>query len=122
MPQETRAYPHISSPDFPGGRAAGSDSSSIVGQFVRFCSQQVYNMKRNVRLHLESLEDRQVPATFGIPWSDPQHLTVSFVRDGTDIGGTPSTLFQTMQTLSPSGAWQRDILRAIQTWSNVANL
>ena len=79
-------------------------------------------MKRSIRLHLDYLEDRQVPATFGVPWTDPQHLTVSFVRDGTDIGGTPSSFFRTMQTLSPSGAWQRDILRAIQTWSNVAQL
>jgi hypothetical protein len=79
-------------------------------------------MTRRVRLHLEHLEDRQVPATFGVPWTDPHHLSVSFVRDGTDIGGTPSTLFRTMQALSPTGAWQRDILRAIQTWSNVANL
>jgi len=25
-----------------------------------------------------------------LPWSDPQHLTISFAPDGTDVGGTGS--------------------------------
>ncbi len=35
-------------------------------------------MKRRIRLDLLSLESRLVPATFGIPWADGRHLTVSF--------------------------------------------
>src|SRR5215213_5704375 len=79
-------------------------------------------MRRNLRLHFDSLEDRQVPATFGIPWADSMHLTVSFAPDGTDIDGTASNLFQAMQRVDPTGAWRRDVLRAIQAWSNVTNI
>src|SRR5947199_46860 len=52
-------------------------------------------MKRTPRpLHLESLEDRSLPATFGVPWPDPGHLTLSFVPDGTQYsGGGTGTLF-----------------------------
>lgn len=79
-------------------------------------------MKHSVRLNFDSLEDRNTPATFGIPQSDPMHLTISFVPDGTDVAGTPSTLFQTLNALTSTTAWQTDILRAAQTWSNVANI
>jgi hypothetical protein len=73
-------------------------------------------MKRRP-LALEHLEDRLAPATFGIPWPDAQHLTLSFVRDGTTGGLSPSNLFQDLNSLSPTATWQREILRAFQTWA-----
>ncbi len=45
---------------------------------------------------LEILEDRLTPTTYGVPWPDPQHLTVSFVPDGTAIGTQTSDLFAVM--------------------------
>ena len=42
--------------------------------------------------------------------------------DGTDVAGAPSTLFQKLNALSPTSNWQNEILRAAQTWSNVANV
>jgi predicted Zn-dependent protease len=74
------------------------------------------------RLNAEPLEDRDVPATFGVAWPDPQHLTVSFVPDGTSANGGPSALFQTFNTSAPTSVWEAEILRAIQTWTASANL
>jgi hypothetical protein len=79
-------------------------------------------MARSRRLLLEALEDRCVPATFGNPWPDAPHLTLSFVPDGTDIGGQKSNLFQAMGSIEPTAVWQRDILRAFQSWASVANI
>ena len=75
-----------------------------------------------LRLSVESLEGRAVPATFGVPWSDPSHLTLSFVPDGTAIAGHTSTLSQFLGASQPSATWQRDILRAFQTWAVNGNI
>src|SRR5438093_7122852 len=74
------------------------------------------------RLFAERLEDRDVPATFGLAWPDPQHLTVSFVPDGTSANGGASGLFQTFNAAAPTSVWQAEILRAFQTWAAQANI
>jgi hypothetical protein len=74
------------------------------------------------RLTLEPLEDRTTPALFGYPWPDPQHLTLSFVPDGTPIAGSVSNLFQSLNAVKPAAQWQNEMLRAIQTWESVANI
>jgi hypothetical protein len=75
------------------------------------------------RLHLEHLEDRLTPATFGFPWPNASHLTVSFVPDGTLVGNAPSQLGSTLlaQGIQPS-VWQGEVLRALQTWAANANI
>jgi len=45
------------------------------------------------RLFAEQLETREVPATFGVPWPDSQHLTVSFAPDSNSANGSPNALF-----------------------------
>jgi hypothetical protein len=77
---------------------------------------------RRLRPAIESLEERAVPATFGVPWSDPSHLTLSFVPDGTPIAGHTSSLFQMLDALEPPAVWQGEILRAFQTWAVNANV
>jgi predicted Zn-dependent protease len=77
---------------------------------------------RRLRPAIESLEERAVPATFGVPWSDPSHLTLSFVPDGTSIAGHTSSLFQLLGALGAPSAWQSEILRAFQTWAVNANI
>lgn len=71
---------------------------------------------------VESLDHRDVPATFGIPWGDPNHLTLSFAPDGTSIAGEPSTLFQSLDAQMPTATWQGQILRAFQTWASQAGI
>jgi hypothetical protein len=71
------------------------------------------------RLSVEHLEPRLTPAWF-VPWPNPEHLTLSFVPDGTDVSGTPSNLFASM---GPNTAlWEREILRAYQTWAIQTNI
>jgi hypothetical protein len=77
----------------------------------------------STRLRVERLEDRTVPAIFGVPWPDPGHLTLSFVPDGTPYsGGGTSNLFATMDALMPRATWQGQILKAIQSWTAVAGI
>jgi hypothetical protein len=75
-----------------------------------------------VKLAIEALEDRSVPATFGVPWSDARNLTLSFVPDGTAIASHPSSLFQALSAQQPTATWQNTILRAFQTWAVNANI
>jgi hypothetical protein len=78
-------------------------------------------MKRS-RLNLEQLEDRTTPATFGVPWPDAPHLTLSFAPDGTAVGGQASQLSQLLDQFSSSPAWQTAVLRAFQTWAVQGNI
>jgi hypothetical protein len=73
-------------------------------------------------LALELLEDRSVPASFGMPWQDPSHLSLSFAPDGTPIAGHQSELFSSLDSQLSTADWQRTILRAFQTWAIHANL
>src|SRR3954451_9242071 len=73
-------------------------------------------------LCLEVLEDRTNPSAFNVPWADGAHLTLSFVPDGTTVQGAPSTLFQSLTSVGPAPAWEREILRAFQSWAANAEL
>ena len=81
-------------------------------------------MQPSRRLNVELLEDRCVPSatTFGSPWPDPTHLTLSFAPDGTSVLGHSSNLFQTLKTVAPTATWEREILRAFQTWAVQTNI
>lgn len=79
-------------------------------------------MRKATRLSLEPLEDRSVPAAFGVPWNDATHLTLSLAPDGTAIAGHTSSLFQTLDAQFPRAVWQREFYRAVQTWAVNANL
>jgi Matrixin len=73
-------------------------------------------------LGFEALGDRCLPTMFGIPWADPNHLTLSFVPDGTATPYGPSSVFTTLGGSVPTASWQRDVLRAFQTWAVNANI
>lgn len=77
-------------------------------------------MPRPQSLAVENLENREVPAVFGIPWNDARNLTISFVPDGTPIDGVQSNLFGALG--GDVSAWQRQILRAVQSWAQNANI
>lgn len=67
-------------------------------------------------LRIEALEPRDVPATFGTPWPDGEHLTLSFAPDGTAVGGAPSDF----AALGPAA--RRAVLAAFQQWAAHANV
>jgi hypothetical protein len=77
---------------------------------------------RKKKLLLEQLEDRLTPSTTGVPWPDPGHLTLSFVPDGTKVGGTASDLFSLLGKQAPTAAWQTAILQAMETWASLVNM
>ncbi|HEX4591132.1 MAG TPA: hypothetical protein VH120_14435, partial [Gemmataceae bacterium] len=79
-------------------------------------------MVQTRRLNIERLEDRVTPSTSGITWPDGDHLTLSFVPDGTSVSGYKSNLFQTLNAVGATPAWQQAILQAFQTWAAQANL
>jgi hypothetical protein len=68
------------------------------------------------------LEDRTAPAIYGQPWATPQHLTLSFAPDGTQIGGQVSDLFKTLNASQPTASWQQTVLEAVQAWASQADL
>jgi hypothetical protein len=83
-------------------------------------------MRSFIRLRVEPLEDRSVPAVFGTPWPD-SNLTISFAPDGTDINGAPSNLTAMLSTLGANNglstsALRLEILRMYQTWAASANI
>jgi hypothetical protein len=79
-------------------------------------------MAQSRPLHVEALEDRTTPVSFGIPWQSPSHLTLSFAPDGTPIAGHQSDLFAALNAALPTAVWQREVLQAFQTWAAYANI
>jgi Matrixin len=78
---------------------------------------------RRAHLALDTLERRDVPATFGIPWPNGTAITVSFAPDGADVDGSANELSALMARNGLSEAvWQKEILRAFQNWVSQADL
>jgi hypothetical protein len=73
-------------------------------------------------LLLEHLEDRSNPSTSGVAWPDGMHMDLSFAPDGTRVDGYQSNLFATLDAQAPRPVWQREILRAFQTWAQYTNI
>jgi len=71
---------------------------------------------------LEQLEDRNLLSIFGVPWPDGSHLTLSFEPDGTSINGAGSNLFSKFNSSMPTATWEKQILKAFQTWAVQSNL
>ena len=87
-----------------------------------FSRDRIPTGRRARRLVLEALERRDVPATWGIAWPDAQHLTLSFVPDGTAVEGQSSQLFGTLNFQLGTGNWESTILNAFQTWAVTSNI
>ena len=77
--------------------------------------------KRKSQPRVDSLEDRQLlSATNGGAWTYPIRVTYSLVPDGTSIGGTPSSLFSTMNGYASTSTWQAAIAKAAAAWESNA--
>jgi hypothetical protein len=57
----------------------------------------------------------------GSPWPSPETLSLSFAADGTRVGDATSSLDAEMAAAGSDAAWQREILRAFQTWAVYTN-
>lgn len=78
-------------------------------------------MQKSRPLFVEHLEDRTTPAA-GVTWPDGMHLTLSFAPDGTAVDGYRSRLFAALDAVAPRDTWQREVVRAFQTWTQYTNL
>jgi Matrixin len=80
-------------------------------------------MAKSRMLIFDELEGRTLRAAVSLPWTDPEHLTLSFAPDGTMIDGAPSQVFQDLNAQFPTtSAWQDVIVSAFQTWAAQTNL
>ena len=74
---------------------------------------------------LEGLESRVVLySASGNAWPNPQLITISFMPDGTNLGGgETSNLQSTFNSKSSlAGNWENVILQAAQTWAQQTNI
>jgi hypothetical protein len=63
----------------------------------------------------------------GSHWTYGSRITYSFMPDGTNIGGVPSSLFRTLEAAYPSSpnpdaAWELQFQKAAAVWQAVANI
>ena len=71
----------------------------------------------------EALEDRLLLySDLGDQWTYGSHITYSLVPDGTNVGGVPSALFQTLNKNYPTGQWEQQIQYAASLWENVTGV
>jgi hypothetical protein len=71
----------------------------------------------------EGLESRLLLySRLGDQWTFDSRITYSFMPDGTNIGGLPSALYQTLNANNPTSAWQQQIEQAASLWENVSNI
>src|SRR5262249_31330099 len=98
-------------------------SSAMKANLSRACSTCPPSRRRTVRPLLEGLEDRLLLySTLGAQWVYGSRITYSFVPDGTNVGGTPSVLFQTLNARFPTATWQQQFQKAAAAWEAVANI
>jgi hypothetical protein len=77
---------------------------------------------RAVRPDLEGLEDRiLLYSDLGDQWTYSSRITYSFMPDGTNVGGTPSVLFQTLNAKYPTATWENQIEQAAALWEGATN-
>jgi hypothetical protein len=77
---------------------------------------------RAVRPDLEGLEDRLLLySDLGDQWTYSSRITYSFMPDGTNVGGVPSALFQTLNAKFATATWENQIEQGASLWENATN-
>jgi len=88
-------------------------------------------ISRQIQINNDSLESRDLPATFGIAWPNAQHISVSFAPEATSINGRSNELNSVLGSqfgasltsgTAAQAAWKSAMLRAFSTWSAQANI
>src|SRR5437016_4497877 len=78
---------------------------------------------RTARPVVEGLEERLLLyAALGAQWTYGSRITYSFMPDGTSVGGTPSSLFSTLNARFATATWQRQLEQAASLWENVTGI
>jgi hypothetical protein len=61
-------------------------------------------------------------SSLGAKFTYGSRITYSFMPDGTNIGGVPSNLFQTLNAVTSTANWQLQFEKAAAVWEQVANV
>jgi hypothetical protein len=78
---------------------------------------------RKARLQVEALESRLTPyALSGNSWLQSQLVSLSFMPDGTNLGGATSSMFSAFNARWSQSVWQKELLRAAQVWAQQTNI
>jgi hypothetical protein len=71
---------------------------------------------------VEDLETRiLLYSDLGDQWTYSSRITYSFMPDGTNVGGVPSALFQTLNAIAPTATWESQIEQAASLWEGATN-
>ncbi|MFM7590560.1 MAG: hypothetical protein ACKO85_02095, partial [Isosphaeraceae bacterium] len=90
-----------------------------------------HRKSRSFVLANDTLESRNLPATFGFAWPNAEHLTISFAPEATTINGRSNELNSVLGSQfgaslgsagSAQSAWKTAILKAFSAWSSQANI
>lgn len=81
------------------------------------------------KLKAEQLEDRNMPSIFGNPWQLATGLTMSFANEGVQYSSQTwgqssfaNRLYSELGGAMSQNVWQEELLRAMYTWTSVANI
>lgn len=55
-------------------------------------------------------------------WTYGSRITLSFVPDGTNVGGVSSNLYSTLNAVAPTATWQAAFVKAAQYWASYAHI
>ncbi len=79
--------------------------------------------RRSNRPDLEALEGRMLLySTLGDMWTYDSRITYSFMPDGTSVGGVASSLFATLNAVTPTATWEAQFENAASLWEEAANV
>ena len=87
-------------------------------------SKRLQKGLRREPVMVERLEDRVLLyATSGNAWPNKDLITISFMPDGTNLGGATSNLVSTFNTkFGTAATWQNQFLKAAQYWAQQTNI
>lgn len=95
----------------------------MISLFKRFRDRVRPVRSRVTQPVLEGLEGRLLLyATSGNAWANPIRVTYSFMPDGTNVGGSPSSLFSTMNQYQSTATWEGLLAKAAAAWEQQANV
>lgn len=93
-------------------------------RFQQGNSKRLQKVQRRTTASAERLEDRVLLyAASGNAWPNKDLITISFMPDGTNLGGGTSNLQSTFNTkFGAAATWQNQILKAAQYWAQQTNI
>lgn len=93
-------------------------------RFQQVTPKRLQKVQRREAISVERLEERVLLyATSGNAWPNKDLITISFMPDGTNMGGGTNNLNATFNAkFGTAATWQNQILKAAQFWAQQTNI